>query len=81
MNRDLVVNICGTIQLLCVGALGYLALKRNDECYEAQMAYITEKRKRILAEIDNIYLKAEIDDLKDELKDCINKAQTEVEES
>lgn len=69
MNRDLIVNICGTIQLVCVGVLGYAALKRNEECYEAKMALISEKKKRLLTELNNVYLKIENDDLKRELKE------------
>ena len=75
MNRDLIVNICGTIQLVCVGTLGYLALKRNEECHDAQMKAGDEKAKRILVEMDNIYLKNKVNRLEKKLKEQVAEEQ------
>ena len=68
MNK-IVLGVCTLMELAGVTALSALALKRNRECYEAEMKCIDLEFKATMAEIDKINKDFEIAKLQAELEE------------
>lgn len=79
MSNKVVINICNLIQLGSIIALAGIGLKRNNDCYKAEMELIDTRVELYKTKIDNICKEAEIRILKEELAGL--KAEKKTEES
>lgn len=79
MNNKVVIGICNLVQLGSIIALAGIGLKRNEDCYKAEMKLINTEVELYKTKVDNIYKEAEIRMLKEELAEL--KAKKEAEES
>ena len=69
MKLDMaVVGLCTLVELGCITALAAIGLKRNNDCYKAEMELLDCETKLIWTEIDVIRKDAEIKELKKELE-------------
>lgn len=77
-----VYGVCTLIELGSIIGLAGMALKRNQECYEAEIKAINLEAELCKKEIDGIYKNAEIKKLKQEVADLKTKYESkEVEEA
>ena len=73
--KDLVVGISTLVELGCIIGLAGIGLKRNNDCYKAEMELVDAKLKLGLAEIEKFDKDCEIEKLKKELENV--KAENE----
>jgi hypothetical protein len=67
--KDLIVGVCTLVEMGCVIALAGIALKRNNDCYEAQVELADAKLNLTLAELKNVDKDLEIRALKTKLEE------------
>lgn len=65
--RKLVVGACQLVQLGSIIGLTVIGLKRNEDCYKAEMKLLESEGKLMLSNIDVLRKEAEIEELKKEL--------------
>lgn len=70
-----VKGICLLVQLAGITGITCIALKRNKECYEAEMKCIDAEFERNCLEFDNELKRMEINALKAELAEFKNKTE------
>ena len=63
------VTLAGIVNIGCICGLAYIGLKRNNECYKAEMRAIDAEYGKAIIEIDNIVKDAHIRTLEKELKE------------
>ena len=71
--------VCGAIQLVCIGGLASIALKRNDACYKAECKLAEKKFELAAEQIDNSINRMKIRKLEREIEEL--KAKETKEES
>lgn len=67
MNK-VIEGICTVVELGCIIGLAAIGLKRNNDCYKAEMKLIDAEIELFKAQVDNIDKGAEIRILKRELE-------------
>lgn len=65
--KKLVYGICTLVELGSIIGLAVIGLKRNNDCYKAEMKLIEREADLSFATIDILRKEAEIKDLKKEL--------------
>lgn len=75
MRKDVVVLAGIVVELGCLASLARIALKRNNECYNAQCDLVQEQFEHACTKLDMVYRDVKIQELEKELKDL--KAQNE----
>lgn len=78
MNSKFMTNLCGLVQLGAIVGLTAIGLKRNNDCYKAEVKLVDVEIELIKAKIENEIKGNEIKRLKKELAELKNE---EVEES
>lgn len=70
MKLDKVVfGVCTLVELAGISMLTYIALKRNKDCYNAEMRCVDLEFKTTLAELDKINKDIEIAELQAKLEE------------
>lgn len=72
-----VCGVCTLVELGSIIGLAGLALKRNQECYEAEIKAINLEAELCKKEIDECYSDYEIRKLKQEIKELKEKYEPE----
>lgn len=70
MSGRFIINVCTAIEVGCMMALAGIALKRNDDCYKAEIELAKTRFENSLKDI-------EIACLKDELRRMKSKQEEE----
>lgn len=79
MNSKLIINLCTAVEVGCMLALAGIGLKRNSDCYKAEVKLVNTQMDLIKERMYNELKDVEIRKLKEELAGL--KAKEEVEES
>ena len=66
--HDLIVGVSTLVELGCIIGLASIGLKRNNDCYKAEMELLDTKLKLGLTEIEKFDKDCEIEKLKKELE-------------
>ena len=69
MNRNLICGICTAVEVASVVYMAHIALKRNKECYEAQMELCDVEFENALLKFDGRAKSREIGKLKREIEE------------
>lgn len=73
--KNLVVGACTLVELGSIIGLAVIGLKRNEDCYKAEMKLIESEADLIFANIDILRKEAEIEELKKELANLKNEEE------
>jgi len=64
-----VYGVATLMELVAIGGIAGIALKRNKDCYNAEMKYIDAEYKLALSEIEKSQKENEIVELKNQLEE------------
>ena len=67
--KGLVTGVCTLMELGCIAALAGIGLKRNNDCYKAEMKLIDAELELIKSEVNNETKDYEIQKLKNQIKE------------
>lgn len=81
MKRDFISVIATGIELGCVVALAGIGLKRNNDCYKAEMKRIDAEFERDMAEFSLLRKNAEIKVLKEQIEELKKSKEEKSEEA
>ena len=76
MSSRFIINVCTTVELGCMLALAGIGLKRNSDCYKAEIKLVNTQVELFKARVENEIKDVEIRQLKEELDMLKNKEES-----
>lgn len=73
--KGVVVGLCTLVELGCIAGLAAIGLKRNNDCYKAEMKLIDSEFNLAMAKMDNVEKDIKIAEMEEELKSLKNEEE------